>query len=511
LSTQTRTTGVSGRQDRPPPRPRRKLSRRIDQALLRWQARLDAAWADRVVPWAGAGFLLALLYTLALARASTLAPGEVLGSWSQAAWLISTGEGAEPTITGNHLVAEHTPVVFWPIAWLTRILPTIPVLLGIQSAALAVGVVPLWRLARQVVHLRVGAAATLGVAYGLHPAIQNLNLADFHPQTLAVAPLLAASYYGLERRWPRFWVFAVITVLCGAELGLVVAGLGLLLMLGGSRRNGLRAIVFGVGWTAVAVLIVQPVFGDAALVAQDAFGDYGNSAIGALGAMITHPFRVLGDIFSESSIRLLVGVLAPLLFLPLLAPRYLIPSIPLQLLYLLAAVPLSGPDGAQHLVPTIPFAFVAATFALSRIGRRHVERVSVDRRVLIALVLAAVGFFALDAASSPYRAPWDWGRPTAREEAAAAAAELVADEDAVRASPALLPALAERTRLYLLELPAPNAARATRGASAVVLDEETVGDWTRDDSLTFFRAMAARGWELVFRQHDMSVWVERDR
>ena len=118
---------------------------------------------------------------------------------------------------------------------------------------------------------------------------------------------------------------------------------------------------------------------------------------------------MLGDIFSESSIRLLIGVLAPLLFLPLLAPRYLIPAVPLQVLYLLAAVPLSGPLGAQHLVPTIPFAFVAATFALSRIGRRNVERVVVDRRVLIALVLAAVGFFALDAASSPYRTPVDLG------------------------------------------------------------------------------------------------------
>jgi uncharacterized membrane protein len=366
-------------------------------------------------------------------------------------------------------------------------------------------------LARKVVHLRVGAAATLGVAYGLHPAVQNLNLADFHPQTLAVSLLLAASYYGLQKRWSVFWVCALLTVLCGAELGLVVAGLGLLLFLLGSRRNGLRAIIAGSAWTAVAVLVVQPVFGEPALVAQNAFGDYGNSALGAIGAMITHPFRVMGDIFSESSIRLLVGVLAPLLFLPLLAPRYLIPSVPLQTLYLLAAVPLAGAAGVQHLVPTIPFAFVAATFALSRIGRRSVERVSVDRRVLIALVLAAVGFFALDAASSPYRMPWSWSEPTAREEAAAAAVELVGSEDAVRASPALLPALAERSRLYVLDLHEPNAGRATRGATAVVLDEETLPDWTPDDNLTFFRAMAARGWELVFREEGMSVWLERDR
>ncbi|MGH9119979.1 MAG: DUF2079 domain-containing protein [Acidimicrobiales bacterium] len=509
MSAQTRTTGAAP-SARQPPKPRRKLSRRIDQVLLRWQARLDAAWADRVVPWVGAGLLFTMLFGLALARASTLMPGEVLGTFSQAAWLISTGNGAEPTITGDHLLAAHTPLAFWPIAWLTGILPTVPTLLGIQSAALAVGVVPLWRLARRVVHLRVGAAATLGVAYGLHPAVQNLNLADFHPQTLAVAPLLAATYYGLEKRWPRFWAFAVITVLCGAELGLVVGGLGLLLMLGGSRRNGIRAIGFGVGWTLVAVLVVQPVFGDAALVGPEAFGDYGNSALGAIGAMLGNPFQVLGDIFSESSIRLLIGVLAPLLFLPLLAPRYLIPGLPLQVLYLLAAVPLSGPDGAQHLVPTIPFALVAATFALSRIGRRNVERVVVDRRVLIALVLAAVGFFALDAASSPYRTPWAWGNDTPRDAAADSAVEMVAAEEAVRASPALLPRLAERTDVYLLELPGPNAGRATRGVTATVLDGDAIPDWTTDDSLTFFRAMAARGWELVFRQERLTVWMERD-
>ena len=194
MSTQTRPTGAAP--NRPPPprtRPRRKLSRRIDHVLLRWQARLDAEWADRVVPWVGAGLLFAMLFTLAMARASTLQPGEVLGSFSQAAWLISTGNDAEPTITGDHLLAAHTPLAFWPIAWLTRVLPTIPTLLGVQSAALALGVVPLWRLARRVVHLRVGAAATLGVSYGLHPAVQNLNLADFHPQALAVAPLLAAT------------------------------------------------------------------------------------------------------------------------------------------------------------------------------------------------------------------------------------------------------------------------------------------------------------------------------
>lgn len=495
----------------PASRPRRSWSRRLDQTLLRWQARLDAAWADRVVPWAGAALLFGLLFGLALARADAFEPGAVLGRFVQAAWLISSGNGAEPTIGGEHLVADHTSLILWPLAYATAVLPTVPTLLAAQSAALAVGVVPLWRVARRVVHLRVGAAATLGVAYGLNPAIQNLNLADFHPQTLAVAPLLAATYYGLERRWRRFWIFAGLSVLCAAELGLVVGGLGLLLALDGSRRQGSRAVAFGIGWTAVAVLVVQPTFGDAALIAPDAFGDYGHSALGVLGAMVTHPFQVLGDIFSEADVRLLVGLLAPLLFLPLLAPRYLLPALPLQTLYLVAAVPLSGPTGAHHLVPAIPFTFVAATFALSRIGRRSVERVLVDRRVLLALVLATVGFFALDAASSPYRTPWAWGGDDRLDSALQGVIERVEEDDAVRASPAVLPVLAERPQIYELDLPGPNAGRATRNATVVVLDEQAVADWTLDDNLTFFAAMVARGWSLEYRDDDLSLWREQLR
>jgi uncharacterized membrane protein len=478
--------------------------------VLRWQARLDAEWADRVVPWVGAGLLFALLFGLAIARSASLEPGAVLAGFTQAAWLISTGAGAEPTITGQHLLADHTPLILWPIGLATAVLPTVPTLLAVQSGALAFAVVPLWRLARKVVHLRVGAAATLATSYGLHPAVQNLNLADFHPQTVAVLPLMAATYFGLVRRWSRFWLFALLSVACAAEMGLVVAGLGALLALDGSRRHGMRALVFGVAWTVLAVLVIQPVFGRAGLVAPGAFADYGGSALGVIGSMLTHPFQVLSDLTAEADLRLLLGILAPLLFLPLLAPRYLLPAVPLQFLYLVAAVPLSGAAGAQHLVPTIPFAFVAATFALSRIGRRSVERVLVDRRVLIALVLAALLFFALDAASSPYRRPWAWSEDGRRDLAVQEALELIDDDEPVRASPAILPAVAERTEVYPLALSDPEAGTATRQVDAVIADDRDLPEWTTEESVQFLRAMGARGWELTYRNRGIAVWRSSD-
>ena len=80
--------------------------------------------------------------------------------------------------------------------------------------------------------------------------------------------------------------------------------------------------------------------------------------------MITHPFQVLGDLFVEENFNLLVFLFAPVLFLPLLAPRYLLPVVPLEILYLVADVPEQDVFGSQTVAITA-FIFVATTLALA--------------------------------------------------------------------------------------------------------------------------------------------------
>ena len=105
----------------------------------------------------------------------------------------------------------------YPVGWAARVLPTIPTLLGLQAAGLAFGVVPLWRIARRVADLRAGAALALIVAYGASPTINNLNLADFHPTAVAVAPLLAATYTALRKQWGYFFLWSLAHARSGAR------------------------------------------------------------------------------------------------------------------------------------------------------------------------------------------------------------------------------------------------------------------------------------------------------
>jgi uncharacterized membrane protein len=187
-------------------------------------------------------------------------------------------------------------------------------------------------------------------------------------------------------------------------------------------------------------------------------------------------------------------LLAPLLFLPVLAPRYLVPALPLQALYLVADVPTQGNEVS---LPLTVFAFVAATFALTRMGRMGIERVVVDRRVLIALTVATLGFFATDALDSPYQRPWDWGRQDAADHARHDAARIVGMTTSVRASPSILSLLAERREVYLLG-DGPDAAAATAGDVDRVVVDASALQWTAADWFDLSAGMVARGYRSIF-------------
>jgi uncharacterized membrane protein len=474
--------------------------------MMRWQARLEAGDADRYVPWIAAGVLSLLYFVLAEARVRSLDAGTDLAGAAQGMWLISHGHAPDLTITGTHLLAQHLPIGLYPVAYLTRILPTIPTILALQSLGLALGVVPLWAIARRIAGLRVGAAVALTVAYGASPTLNNLNLSDFHPAAIAVAPLLGATYLALRGRWRAFAIVSASAVIWSAELGLVIAGIGVLIFLQGERRIGTRTIVAGFGWTVLAVLVLEPRFGSTGFIAPGAFKAYGSNAFSIAGGMLIHPHKVLGDLLDEENIRLMVALLAPLLFLPVLAPRYLVPALPLQALYLVADVPVRGNGTNEFGLPLTVFAFVAATFALARMGRRSIERVVVDRRVLIALTVAAIGFFCTDALNSPYERPWKWGREDAADQARHDVADAISPRVAVRSSGTVLPLLAERPRVYALAAAPDAGLAASQGVDLVVLTDQDVS-WTTDEWRAFATGMARQQFVLTYDREGVKVYT----
>ena len=469
--------------------------REIEYRLLRWQARLDTRSADRVLPWFYAAVIAVVLGALSLARYRSLENGVELGRYVQGAWLLAEGQEPVTSLSGEHLFSSQTPLIFWPISILTRYVPTAPTLLIIQAIALAVAVVPLYILARQVANLRVGASSALVLVYALYPAVHDLNLADFHPEALAIAPMIGMALASLSGHWWRYWTFMLAVLMCRADFGVAVAGWGIFLTLRSERRQGLLTVSAGIAWIVAALGFVHPALDETGVSVVASLEEYGDTPFGVLWGMLSSPLTVLGDVFGRGNFTDLAVLFAPLLFLPLVAMRYFLPIVPLWFVYLAADVD-EGPFGAPHLsVPAIAFLFVAATFGLAKAGTLGVERITVNRRILGALMVTALVFFARDAFATPYNEPWNWSARDSADQARRAAVELVPDDAAVQASPFALPLLAERTEAYVLDTATTviAAERSLTDSTYVLFDESATDNWSSIWVDNFHRNLVQQG------------------
>jgi len=486
--------------------------KQLDRQVLRMQGRIDGPNVDRVVPWVIALLLFGFLLALALAKSRSIDMGRDLALYLQSTWLL--GEGYKPIVTlgeGN-LFAEQASFILYPVAMIVKFLPRVTTLLVLQSLGLAIAVVPLWRLARGLGKLRVGATSAVVFAYFVYTAVHSVNLAGFHPGVFALPALIAAVRYGLEgRRWP-FVAMIVIVLACRADLGLAVAGLGLLLALEGRRREGIATLSIGLGWLILAIFVVQPALAGDVYPHVEAFSQFGSSPLEILWGIVRAPHEFLGLVASRENFLTIVTLLAPVLFLPVVAPRYLMPAIPLYMIYLAADVPFNRLDESAQTIPITAFVFVATVFALQRSGRILVERVNIDRRVAWALVLTAIVFFVRDAPSSPYNSPWFSGRVSVEEVALTEAAAIVPADAPVRASDRLLPLLAERVAVFELDSRAPDEAAlevaveaATAEVDWVILDGKASG-WTSLDTDRFAIRLGFRGFKKIYDVEQVQVF-----
>jgi uncharacterized membrane protein len=412
---------------------------------------LDAA--DRPLPGrvaAAAVALFAALWGLALLRHHTLLGSYDLGYFDQAGWLLRHGRTPFVTVRGIHLLGDHGSFAFYPMAFLGR---GVAGLLAVQAALLAAGAVPLWLIGRRMSGLSKPACWALLGAYALYPAVSNVDLFDFHPEALVVPALLGAVWFALgvrtpegnRRTWPStvaYFVCVAAVLACREDVAVTVACLGLLVAVEGRRVLGLTTVALALAWMAVDLAVVLPHFAGGSYVQGNRFGQYG-ATLGSAGRfMLGHPLTVAGDFATKPNAYVLLGLLAPLLFLPLLAPKYLLPGLPLQLAYLLTNVPAAHSLTAQYTVTTIPFVFVACAF-----GLRRVEHL---RRLLV--VTAAVGF-VIFATASPRHEPWRWAHRDRVDRARLAAAAMIPSDAPVSSTIRMWPLLAERADLYNFPIP----------------------------------------------------------
>jgi len=409
-------------------------------------------------------------------------------------------------------LAEHFEPILVPLALLFYLWDDVRILLIAQSVALALGTLPVFWVARaQFTLTNNQLSATTSHAhrlptrppyakwaewialvfagvYLLSPHLQAANVADFHADPFVVTPLLFAFWYATQKRWRWMWLWAIVAMSTKETLPPLAAMLGVWLLINAYRHrktketpagrngtavnggrshreaaklhrsshrsavnpellHGLGLIFISTTWFLIATfLIVAP-------LAREYFGADGpiylanryRDGLTGIGALLQEPARWC----------YLVGLLASVGFLPLLAPELLILGLPVLAANFMSSF--SGQySGEQHYsAPLVVALIIAAIYGT----RRLVDKISLRERngQILKITFLTMVLIWLTSWSLGYHALHGWTPLSTRMEAyrlgpaAATLPDLISQvppDTPVTASAAIHPHLAHRRVIY---------------------------------------------------------------
>ncbi|HEX2192315.1 MAG TPA: DUF2079 domain-containing protein [Acidimicrobiales bacterium] len=368
------------------------------------------------------------------------------GIYDQGLWLLSRFERPFITIMGRHLFGDHTSFILLFLVPFYWVVPSAKVLLVAQAAALGIGAVPAFLVAREKLRHETLAAA-IAVAYLLHPHVGWTNLEQFHPDVFEVPLLLFAFWFMLRARWAWYALSIGLLLLVKEDVGPLVFLLGIYVAVRHDRRVGLLTSAAGALAFATAMWWVLPALNGVGTLNtwRIPFGGPG----GAVRTAVTDPGTFFSYVFEEKRRWYLWQMFIPLAGLSLLAPSVL----------LIAATPL-----AANLITTfyyqydihyhygtliVPVLVTAAVFAIARARSMNV------RSALVAVVLVAALASAYMWGPTPfsrYRVPIaDPDYPTVPY--IHEAKDLIPDDAAVSAVYNFVPHIDHRERVYMFPTP----------------------------------------------------------
>ena len=387
---------------------------------------------------AGVGLVTTAVYTVlsALQWRSFATPSWDLGIFTQLAQQYAEFEAPIVTIKGEgfNLLGDHFHPLLVLLGPIFALFPHAFTLLVAQNALFGLAAAALTDGAIRLLGPRTG--TLFGFAFAFSWGLQGAVEAQFHEIAFAV-PLLALSLTAfLRRRWVPCLLWAMPLVFVKEDLGLTVAALGIVLAVRSRRPLGIWLAVWGVGWFALASLIILPLLNPHGAWAYSSSIDLPGILGDPAAAIQPQKSVTLGLLLLASGVIAVRSPLA-LVLLPTLAWRFLSDNTGYW-----------GPTW-QYSAVLMPIAFCAALdgITLVRTSRRRwlrgYGRQAAAVSIVAALVLATtLPLFRLTDVPVNFS--------TDRAAAATAALRVVPDGARVESDIGLMNYLVERTDVYWL-------------------------------------------------------------
>ncbi len=299
-----------------------------------------------------------------------------LGNMDQAVWNTLHGHPFEFTNRSDNYygapirLAQHVEPILLLLAPLYLFHADARIMLVFQTLAVTVGALPTFLLTRKYLPTLPLLAPIMAAAYLFMPASIGQNIYDFHPATLA-APLLLFAILALTyRRIVWFLIACILAASCKEEMPLVVAMLGVLVAWKYKLpRLGLLLFVGGIVLSAIAFLVIEPHFNVGAKenTYWYRYAALGSSPKAAVVNVLLHPWLPLVLFVTFDRVYYLLSLLRSSGFLALLAPEWLLPTLPSLAINLLSSDMYLHSGVYQYNAAIIPFVVVAAIHGARRL------------------------------------------------------------------------------------------------------------------------------------------------
>ncbi len=399
-----------------------------------------------------------------------------LGQIDQAIWNSSQGRFLEFTRrTGEQSIrlTDHVEPLFILIAPIFWLYDNVEALLILQSFVIALGALAVFWIARRklaaappsppaATRWQIELASVLFAAmYLLFPALEAANLAEFHAVTFVPAFALFAFYYGAQKQWGRFAVFAVLLLMVKEEISLLVFMLAGYFAIADFRfafcdfkrlparffsylKHAPRIpLWFALGslvWFALTFFVIIPQFnalGHSPYTCRYGVGEECTEI--ARGLFLPERLGYLGQLFASSGL------------VSLLDPVSLLLGAPLILANVLSNYPAQYSGTFHYSAPVAPYFILAAIGGTAWLYRRMSRKTRYGERLLL-MVVAAAFFVACAfhayAGYTPLARAYAFPSITARNDLFQRFANQIPRDAKVSTTPSLHPHLSHREFLY---------------------------------------------------------------
>lgn len=433
-----------------------------------------------------------------------------LGIFDQNMWLLAHGRSFL-TVRGLEVFGHHASfghLVFVPFY---RLGAGPQFLNDVMVASVAAAAVVVFRMAARLSGSEwIG--LVLALAFAWQPTTTWLLQESYHPEVVAILPLLLAFDAGQRRRWVAYALWLTLAVSFKEDIALAAVMLGVVAVLRWDAKVGIVTIVAALGYFVFVIKVLIPHYAPEGAFFQQFYSHLGATPGEVVATAVTAPQRILYQLGKSGALAYVRDMTIGYGFSVLLSPLPLLVGLPQLVANLLSQYSFTWNPRLHYAALVLAAATLAMIEGVCRRRRRR------DRWLLAALVgactLATTVVRGIAPGSVDFRAGYwplvDHPRYATLERAVA----LAGPGDSVAATYNVVPHLTHRERIYRFPNPWRVSDWGVRGESPhdpravewLVLDARILGT---EERALLEQLIADREWSVRLDENDVLV-LHRD-